>query len=87
MPTVPGARVGSARGAIPRLVLVQMSRAIDAAVKFQTLHNGMPQHAIANDLQIRSEDEDFCAGLQSGRVSVLTLEAATSVRRSTLFDP
>lgn len=53
----------------PDDLLVQMSRAIDAAVKFQELHNGVPQNIIANDLQIRSEDEDFYAGLQSGRIS------------------
>jgi hypothetical protein len=44
----------------PFELLLQMQKAIDAAVKFKEVHQHWPQEIITNDLQIQSEDERIC---------------------------
>ena len=44
----------------PYELVLQMQRAIDAAVKFREVHQYWPQEVITNDLQIQSEDDKIC---------------------------
>jgi hypothetical protein len=61
----------------PGELLLQMKRAVDAAIKFQETHGLWPEHIIANDLQIQSGVEKFYAGLQEGRHSQESIDRWT----------
>jgi hypothetical protein len=51
----------------PYELLLQMKRAIDAAIKFQEVHQHWPQDVIANELRVQCEDEKIYAGFREGK--------------------
>jgi hypothetical protein len=50
----------------PYELLIQMKKAIDAAIKFQELHNHWPSDVIANDLQLEDEMEKVMTRRREG---------------------
>lgn len=55
----------------PYELVLQMQRAIDAAVKFREVHQYWPQEVITNDLQIQSEYERIC---REGKLPQATID-------------
>jgi hypothetical protein len=51
----------------PHEILVQMKAVIDAAIKFQEVHNYWPNDVIANELHLTSKDEEYWEGERQGR--------------------
>ncbi|WMT78867.1 hypothetical protein [Bradyrhizobium sp. Ash2021] len=51
----------------PYEILIQMKAVIDAAIKFQEVHNYWPNDVIANELHLTSKDEEYWEGEKQGR--------------------
>ena len=58
----------------PDELLLQMKRAIDAAVKYQETHSVWPGHLVANELQIESGVEKIYDGVRDGRHTQASIE-------------
>lgn len=51
----------------PHEILMQMKSVIDAALKFREVNDSWPYDIIANELHLKSEDEEFREGERQGR--------------------